>query len=146
MVTLRFAAKWLVAGLLFCSFLTAAMAKMSADEARRSNQDYMVLPAPLQVPPGKTMQNVKDAIFIGLAMRGWTGKEIAPDVIEANYEKNGKHSLTVDLTYNANNITMTYKNSVNLKYEIVFGETRLHNRANGWMHNLFQDIGIALSR
>lgn len=146
MFTSRSLAKWLVAGLLLSFFSAAAMARMSAEDAARSNKGYMVLPAPLQVPPGKTAQDVKDAIFKGLAVRGWTGKEIAPDVIEANFDKNGKHALTVDLKYNANDITMTYKNSVNLKYQVVFGEARLHHLANGWMQNLLMDIGNALDR
>ena len=146
MFTLRSVTKWLVAGLLLSFFSTAAMARMSMEDNERSNKGFMVLPAPLQVPAGKTMTDVKDAIFKGIAVRGWTGKEIGPDVIEANFDKNGKHSLTVLLKYNPNNITMTYKSSVNLKYEVVFGEARLHHRANGWMQNLLQDIGNAMGR
>lgn len=135
--------KWLTAGLVL-SFTSLALPSLAfSDDIEQADPRRMLVPAPVRVPGGKSLQDVKDAIYKGINGRGWTGREIAPGVIEATYDKkgNGKRFLAVDLKYDTNQVEMTYKNSKSLNYDLVNGEALLHRRANGWMKNLASDIG-----
>jgi hypothetical protein len=70
----RFTNKWLVTGLFFLApFFPASMAW--AQDIEYPNPRRMVVPAPVKVPDGKNLQEVKDAIYKSINGRGWTGKE-----------------------------------------------------------------------
>lgn len=137
--------KFLIAGALLSTSVFVYSHEMDSDKPV-SNYGNMEIPAPVRVPAGKTTENVKEAILKALPQRGWIGTEIAPDVIEARFDKNGKHTLVVDLKYDAATVAMTYKNSVNLDYKIVDNQQKLHRKANSWMKNLSQDIAAGLAR
>jgi hypothetical protein len=141
--------KWLLAGLvLSCSSLAIPSIAFAYDDAEQADPRRMIVPTPLRVPGGKSLAEVKDAIQKGINLRGWTGKEVTPNVIEATYDRkgNGKRILVVALTYDTNQIEMAYKDSRSLKYSVVNGEAQLHSRANGWMKNLASDIGRFLDQ
>lgn len=137
--------KFLVAGLLLSASVFAYSHEMDSDKPV-TTYGNMEIPAPVSVPAGKTAENVKETILKALPLHGWAGTEIAPDVIEARFDKNGKHTLIVDLKYDAAAVAMTYKSSVNLKYEVVDNQQKLHRKANSWMKNLSQDIAAGLAR
>ena len=145
----RLTGKWRAAALIF-SFSAIALPATASDWEPDSAVDprRMVVPAPVPVPEGKSLEDVKDAIYKGINGRRWTGREIAPDVIEATFDQkgNGKRILVVDLKYDTRQVEMTYKHSKALRYEVVNGEPRLHNRANGWMKNLASDIQRFMDR
>lgn len=149
MFAIRLTRKWLAAALFF-SFAVLALPSMASDWEPDSAGDprRMIVPPPIPVPEGKSLQDVKDAIYKGINGRRWTGKEIAPNVIEATFDQkgNGKRILVVDLKYDTRQVEMTYKHSKALRYEVVNGEALLHNRANGWMKNLASDIRRFMDR
>lgn len=149
MVAVNLTTKWLAAALFF-SFSIFALPSIASEWEAEPAEDplRMIVPAPVAVPAGKSLSDVKEAINRSLAGRRWTGKEIAPNVIEGTFDKkkNGRVVLVVDIKYDANQIEIIYKESKGLRYEIVNGEPRLHSRANGWMKTVATDIGKFLRR
>jgi hypothetical protein len=145
MPTLR---KLLVAGLFLPALSFVMPPPATAYEVERVDPRLMIVPAPVQVPVGKTLDDVKDAIYKAINDRGWTGKEVAPNVIEATYDQknNGKRILVVDLKYDARQVEMSYKHSKSLRYQVLNGERLLHRRGSGWMKNLASDIDRFLDR
>ncbi len=148
MFTSSLTTKRLVAGLLFSLASMAFASIASANDFEAGFGGRMVVPAAVRVPAGKSLADVKDAIYKSISGRGWTSKEVTPNLIQATYDKNGKGSvvLVVDLKYDTNQVEMSYKDSKRLKYEVVNGEPMLHHRANGWMKNLASDIGRFMAR
>jgi len=134
MSTLRFATKGLLASLAF-SFATASFAATA-----------LQTPPSLQIPSGKTEKDVKEAIALGATARTWIIKDIEPGLIEARVDVRNKHTLIVNLKYDAKEIALKYKNSVNLDYEVVDGTPMIHRNANSWMQNLMTDINKFLNR
>jgi hypothetical protein len=148
MFAIRLIGKLLVAGS-FLPFLSLVVpSPATAYEVEQVNPHLMIVPAPVQVPAGKSLADVKDAIYKAINGRGWTGKEVAPNVIEATYDQkdNGKRILVVDLKYDTRQVEMQYKHSKSLKYQVVNGERLLHRRGSGWMKNLASDINRFLER
>ena len=149
MFALRLTTKWLAAAL-FSSFASFALPSIASDWEHESAADprRMIVPAPVSVPAGKSLADVKEAINKSLAGRRWTGKETAPNVIEGTFDrkKNGRIALVVSLKYDTRQVEIIYKESKGLRYEVVNGEAMLHARANGWMKNLASDIGRFLAR
>lgn len=148
MFAIRLTTKWLAAALFF-SFAVIALPSIASDYDFEPAEDprRMIVPAPVPVPAGKSLSDVKEAIDKSLAGRRWTGKETAPDVIEATLDKKrGRIVLVVDLKYDTRQVEIIYKESKGLRYEVISGEPMLHSRANGWMKNIATDIGKLLNR
>lgn len=136
MSVLRSATKFLVAGLL----LSAASVSFAARDAD------LETPAPITIPQGKTVKDVKEAISLGATARNWTTKELAPGIVEVSTNVRNKHQLAVELKYDAKQIGLTYKSSGNLDYSEVDGKVKIHKNANSWMKNLMGDINTFLNR
>jgi hypothetical protein len=130
--------KYLVAAVLL-SAVTGAFARWTDAEFERVNLHYMVLPAPINVPAGRTVESVKANILAALRLHGWTGVESAPGVIDATYNRANKHILTASVKYDASRIVVGYKSSTGLKYEDG-PEPKLHKTGSGWMKLLATDI------
>src|SRR4051812_46622284 len=96
-------AKFLVAGVLLAATTMASadsrFMRWTNEEYLRANDGYMLLPPPVQVPAGRTMENMKASVEDALRMHGWTGKEIAPGLVEATYNRANKHELKVNVKY-----------------------------------------------
>ena len=149
MPALHLPIKWLVA-VLFFSFAAFAQPSIASDWEIEPAGDprRMIVPAPVSVPAGKSLAEVKEAINRSLAGRRWTGTEIAPNVIEGTFDRkgSGRVVLVIDLKYDTSQVVLIYKESKGLRHEVVNGEPMLHSRANGWMKNLASDISRFLAR
>ena len=134
MTKLHATSKWLAAGLLL------SVASVSFAGAN------LEIPAPVSIPSGKSEKDIKEAISLGATARNWVVKETAPGVMEARVDVRNKHTLIVDLKYDAQQVALAYKNSSNLDYEVVNGNPQIHRNANSWMKNLMTDISKFLNR
>ena len=105
----------------------------------------LVEPAPVTISCNLSDEKMKEGIMRGGAMRGWMVVKQIPGNTELKYIKGqNKHIITVNVSYTKNTFAVTYKDSVNLEYQVAEdGTRRLHPRPVGWMSNLSGDIRVA---
>ena len=102
-------------------------------------------PAPIYNPTNvelpshsrRTMDNMTSAIKSACTARGWTASEESPGRIIASYSTRG-HTAIVNIDYNVNNFSISYRDSMNLGYEGAY----IHTNYNKWVKNLEQEIRI----
>jgi hypothetical protein len=144
MIKLSSLSKFLVAGMLLAAS-SGVFARWTDAEFERVNLNYMVVPPPIEVPAGRTMESVKASIFEALRLHGWKGKDVAPGVIEATYNRADKHILTASVKYDTSKVVVGYKESMGLNYE-AGAEPKLHKTGSGWMKLLAADIRTSMGR
>ena len=64
---------------------------------------------------------VKNAIVAGGAPLGWAVVSSEPGKLRLKYNKQGKHEVVVDASYDATGYQLKYVSSFNMKYEIAAG-------------------------
>jgi hypothetical protein len=101
---------------------------------------YNVEQSSINASSSVSMAKVKKAIVSAGAERGWSMKEVKPGHLVATLFAR-KHKAVVDIRYSKKNYSITYNDSVALKYD---GE-KIHKRYNGWIMNLDRQIQIRLS-
>lgn len=84
--------------------------------------------------------SVRKAIIRAGAPLGWQMKEVAPGNIIGTIHLRD-HMAQVDIKYNAQSYSITYKDSQNLKYD----GTNIHSNYNGWVQRLQRNIDVQLS-
>ena len=87
-----------------------------------------------------SMEEVEKAIIRAGASLGWRIKS------QSSGNLNGvlrirKHTAIVDIKFDTENYSITYKDSTNLKYD----GTNIHSNYNGWIDNLSNAINAQLS-
>jgi hypothetical protein len=86
------------------------------------------------------LTEVKAGINEGLEGRSWTVSAEQADSMEGTINVRGKHTLIVDISYDATHFEIKYKDSVNLnKNTDEDGVDIIHPFANSWMKNLRND-------
>lgn len=85
-----------------------------------------------------TLDDYKRAIIRGGAKRGWTFEDAGPGHLVGNLAVRGKHFATVDVAYDTQTFSITYKSSQNLKYDPT--TQTIHQNYNSWVSNLQNDI------
>lgn len=101
---------------------------------------YNVENSPINASSSVSSAKIKKAIISAGAERGWAMKETKPGHIVGTLFAR-KHKAVVDITYNTKSYSITYKDSVALKYD----GSSIHKRYNGWIQNLDRQIQIRLS-
>ncbi len=101
---------------------------------------YNVENSPINASSSVSTAKIKKAIISAGAERGWAMKEVKPGLIVATLFAR-KHKAVVDIHYNTKSYSITYKDSVALKYD----GSSIHKRYNGWIQNLDRQIQIRLS-
>jgi hypothetical protein len=102
------------------------------------------------VPPGMTAEQVREAIVTAAARRRWVVQEQSPSSMLATIDVRGKHSATVDITYDTTGYAIAYRDSSNLDYE----DGEIHKNYNGWVikldkairKELFREVGAGARR
>lgn len=130
--------RWLIVVPILC-FIGSA-------PAHAGRADPLFTPEPIEVPAGKSADEVKNAVRRALLQRNWRVKEIARGHVEAKYSKAGRrgveHVATVDIQYDTKNIRIAYKDSQELNYDKDANE--IHPTYNKWVRNLEKDIRLNL--
>lgn len=115
-------------------FMAMLIASPSA-EAGRTQPIYT--PDPIEVPPGKSHEEVRKAIRKALFAKDWAVKEIAPGQIEGKHTKQGKdvmHVAVITIRYDTKAVHIAYKDSKELNYDAK--SATIHHTYNGWVRNV----------
>ena len=102
-------------------------------------------PAPIPVPAGVSMAEVKDAVISGMTNRGWIVNRQEPGLIVADLHLR-EHFAQVNIEYDTDEVVVRFQDSRNLEYDVVDGERVIHANYNAWILNLTGDIRNELAR
>lgn len=108
----------------------------------RSNPVYNVQDATVVTSTDKpaSAEDVKKAIVRAGTALGWNMKTEKPGHIVGTINLR-KHMAQVDIKYNAQSYSITYRDSQNLDYD----GTNIHSNYNGWVQRLQQNIQSQLN-
>ncbi len=95
---------------------------------------------PHEAPPGTTLEQVTEAIKQAGLSLGWRMLEKEPGRIVGTLSLRS-HEAVVEILYDTEGYSITYLNSVNLKYD---GQ-RIHKNYNSWVQNLSNAIYAQVS-
>jgi hypothetical protein len=95
-------------------------------------------------PPPADPAVAERAIESALARRKWVVKEKAPGRYTAELNER-KHTVTIAIFYDAQNVRIDYVDSANLLYEKGPNGELIHQKYNGWVRNLSTDIRVAFT-
>ncbi|MGM0593515.1 MAG: hypothetical protein ACQETD_03170 [Pseudomonadota bacterium] len=87
-----------------------------------------------------SMDGVENAIMRAAGPLGWQVKKVEPGHMVATLNVR-KHMAQVDITYDTDSYSISYKNSSHLKYD----GSNIHSNYNGWVQNLQRNIDVQLS-
>ena len=118
-------------------FVILAFGLSSAAYALHPIQDLTDQP----IPEGLSLEQIKKAIKLGGAKRQWAVKEITPGHLEAVLHVRS-HVVKTNIHYNQSSYTITYKDSVNMKYKAE--GHKIHKNYNSWIQYLNGDIQFNL--
>lgn len=105
---------------------------------------YNVKNAPITTATGKevTLEQVTKAIVEAGAGLKWTMAVVKPGQIIGTLNLRS-HTAVVDITYNSKTYDITYKDSINLKYNAE--KNTIHKAYSGWVQNLDNAIKSRLT-
>jgi len=117
--------------------------------ARAPEPVLTVSEVPLFSAGGKslTTSQVKQAIHKAGASKNWTLVDQADDRIFGSLSwRNGNHSISVEIIYSAKTFSILYKDSQNMKYEVLNGVAMIHPFYNKYVRALNDEIMAELAR
>lgn len=100
---------------------------------------------PIDVP-GLSEAQVRNAIEGAARQREWDVRQIAPGKLLATLVVRGKHTVQVEIAYSPQTYSLTYRDSVNMKFTPGLGAGQIHPFYNRWVGELNQGIRIAVSK
>jgi predicted small lipoprotein YifL len=89
-----------------------------------------------------TNDDVFKAIVRAGASKGWIITRVNDNTATGTLNLRG-HQAVVTITFNTKEYSITYKSSVNLKYNAE--KNTIHSNYNGWVQNLKDAINVQLS-
>jgi hypothetical protein len=90
---------------------------------------------------------VLQAIKAAVISQNWTVSNVADGVVTATILVRQKHTVVVDIIYDADKYSIHYKDSVNMKYEKTSGGTEnIHPFYNKWTAALSDAIRLEISK
>ena len=106
----------------------------------RTSPIYNVEAAPLQINGSASLSDISSAIRRAGSDLGWVMKETGEGKIVGTLRLRD-HMARVEITHDAENYNIQYRDSANLKYD---GST-IHSNYNGWIQNLERAIDVEVS-
>jgi hypothetical protein len=92
-----------------------------------------------------TGEQVRDAIVNAGKKRRWIITTPGPSELIATYDKQGKHTVVVNIKYSPDRYSVKYRSSTNMKYTVEDGKPLIHPYYNKWVQTLINDINFELS-
>ena len=90
---------------------------------------------------------VKQAIVRATPPRPWEFTETGPGKLLATLQVRGKHTVSADIAYSADQYSIVYRDSANMKYgSAPDGRPVIHPFYNTWIGELREAIRISLSK
>jgi hypothetical protein len=96
-------------------------------------------PGPIAIPAGLEEKEIVTAIKSSLIARTWTVGKSSPGRIDATLNIRA-HRADISITYDQENVRISYVSSENLDYKQKKGKTLIHSNYIGWINNLTADI------
>lgn len=124
----------------------ALAASMGLAQAR--NAVMLVEPDRVALASGAvalTPDLVKQAIVRGGSRHGWTVAEDQPGKLRLKFNKENRHEVVVDVSYDETGYLIRYVDSVNMKYEKKDAVTVIHPFYNQWVANLSRAISTEVT-
>jgi hypothetical protein len=124
---------------LFVAPLALMLMASPAAEAGRLQPIYT--PDPIEIPAGKSGEEVKQGIRKALFSLDFKTKDIGPGQLEATHVKNSKdmvHTAVLSIQYDSKTVRIRYKDSKDLNYDQKAGE--IHGTYNRWVRNVEKRI------
>jgi len=96
----------------------------------------------LTAPAGKTLTDgdVREAIVRAAKSLGWTLSPEGERKFVATLVVRNKHTIGVNVAYTAEKVSVTFNNSINMKYEVTDGVAMIHPYYNDWTRKLVEAI------
>lgn len=117
------------------AMLVVGLAVVMMTGCRGGGQIYNVKDAPITTATGKevTLEQVTKAIVEAGAGLKWTMAVVKPGQIVGTLNVRS-HTAVIDIAYDTKTYNITYKDSVNLKYDA--DKQTIHENYRGWVQNL----------
>ncbi len=97
--------------------------------------------APLGAPSDATLDQISQAIEAACVSQGWRVAAQEPGQMTAELNvSGGKHTATVDITYDTKTFSIVYLDSYNLNYNVERSITYIHPNYLVWVDRLKNDI------
>jgi hypothetical protein len=112
-----------------------------AAPAQAARTAPMYTPEPIQVPSGKSAEDVKKAVRKAFFDKGWEAREVGAGHLQGKHTKSGKggsYTAVVDVRFDAKSVRISYKDSENLNYSKEDGS--IHKTYNSWIKYLEKNI------
>lgn len=113
-----------------------------AAPAYAANTAPIYNPEPIQVPAGKSADEVKKAVRKAMFDRDWEIREIGPGHLQGKHTKSGgkdkMHVAVLDVRFDTKSVRISYKDSQELNYDKEAG--KIHKTYNNWARNLEKSI------
>jgi hypothetical protein len=109
--------------------------------AYAANTAPLYTPEPIQVPAGKSTEEVKKAVRKALFDKDWEIREIGPGHLQGKHTKSGKgklHVAVLEVRFDTKSVRIGYKDSQELNYDKASGV--IHKTYNNWARNLEKGI------
>lgn len=101
--------------------------------------------SPFSVTAAPSITQTEQAVLGVLAQRHWQVELTQPGRVVAHLDVR-RHQLRVDIRYDAQQVSVYYADSSNLKARVApDGRIYAHPKVNQWLQNLAMDIGTALA-
>ena len=102
-------------------------------------------PDPVRIPAGVSQSKAVEAVINAMFERGWTVAEESDDHVVADLHVRD-HWAQVDIAIGEEEITITYRDSDNLRYDRRGDREIIHKNYLSWVDNLVNDIRTHLAR
>lgn len=125
----------------FMAIVPFAVLLMTSSPVQAGKIQPIYTPDPIEVPAGKSTEEVKMVIRKALFDLDFKTKEVAPGHLEATHVKRSKdkeHTAVLTIKYDAKMVRIAYKDSKDLNYDQAAGE--IHGTYNRWVKNVEKRI------
>jgi len=92
--------------------------------------------------PSYSDQEIQQAILQAAALRGWSARQVAPGLIQADITVRNTFYAAVDIRYSRNDFSIGYRDSRGLDHK----DGKIHRNYNRWVHALDKNILRELKR
>jgi len=128
------------------TIVCALALSLSLGLAQARSAEPLIEPSRVVLVSGqdRSLDQLKQAIVRGGARHNWTLAKEEPGKLTLKYNKQNKHEVVVEVSYDLEGFQIRYVSSVNMKHDSATGE--IHPFYNKWVANLSQAISTEINQ